>query len=126
MGKPYRVPSLPAHGKEQHQILRLMHVRAGLEAPAEDVPLPEEWLPREDGDATADLLFVADFSSQFAKVLKVKPPTYQDLVGLLESGEPGSADLAESLWDLYEGLVKLVLQVLTVFPFHPTEKKLVE
>lgn len=85
-------------------------VSAGTEPPPADVPLPLEWLSPEDSAATSGLLYVADLVSVFAKVLKVKPAAYQDLLGLV-GDEPASQTATEALWELYQGLLRLTLSV---------------
>lgn len=84
----------------------------GEAAPAADVPLPSEWLSEEDSFATAGLLYAADLAAQFSKVLKVKSPSYQDMISLLEGGtSPGGKEPAGSLWELYEGLLRFNIKV---------------
>ena len=67
----------------------------------------------EDSEATSGLVFVADFLSQFSKVLKISElPQYETLLALLEPTDAkGRESQVESLAEVYERLLEVLLQV---------------
>ena len=88
---------------------------AGLPLPAEDVPLPAEWLSKQDSAATSGLLYVTDLLAQFPKVLKVSSVPHKEMLALLEGcAARGSEQPADSLWELYQDLLTLALQVRVI------------
>jgi hypothetical protein len=62
-------------------------------------------------EAMSCTMFVADFASQFSKTLALKPVTYQELNAAINA--EGLLDGRDVLWDLYEGLMRFLLNVRT-------------
>lgn len=58
-------------------------------------------------------MFVADFATQFQKTLGVKPVLYQELNAAVNAA--GVLDGRDVLWDLYEGLMRFLLNVRPPF-----------
>jgi hypothetical protein len=83
---------------------------AGGEPPAEDVPTAAiETVDEETSEALSCTMFVADFTTQFSKALGVKPVMYQELNAAICA--PRVLDGRDVLWDLYEGLMRFLLNV---------------
>ena len=84
--------------------------------PAEDLPLPSEWLSEQDSAATSGLLYVVDLLAQFPQVFKVRSVPRKEMLALLEGAcsARGNERPADSLWDLYHDLLTLALQVRVV------------
>ena len=83
--------------------------------PAEDVPLPSEWLSKQDSAATSGLLYIMDLLAHFPKVLKVRSVPHKEMLALLEGCTArGSEQPANSLWELYQDLLTLALQVRVI------------
>lgn len=82
--------------------------------PAEDIPLPADWLSEEDSAATAGVLFAADTIAQFAKLLKLKAVPFQSLLHFL-GGSATQEEPSDAVWDIYQGLLSTVVQVRPLF-----------
>lgn len=60
-------------------------------------------------EAVSRTMFVADFATQFGELLAVRPVGYQELQAVVSA--EGSSDAREPLWELYEGLMRFLLNV---------------
>ena len=60
-----------------------------------DVPIPPLH-PVKQSDHVASILYIADFLTQFSKVLAIKPVTFQDLCACLHPGTSPNALLAST------------------------------
>ena len=78
--------------------------------PAEDVPTGDI-VPMDEtaSEALSRTMFVADFASQFCELLGVRPVGFQELQAAIVGN--GSAATREPLWELYEGLMRFLLNV---------------
>ncbi len=78
--------------------------------PAEDVPTAGiEPMDEVTSEALSRTMFVADFATQFAHWLGVRPVGYRELAAAIEA--PGTGAIREPLWELYEGLMRFLLNV---------------
>ena len=76
--------------------------------PADDVPSVEP-LDERTSASISCTMFVADFASHFARQLGTSPVSYASLVAAASA--QGVLPGREPLWDLYEGLMRFVLNV---------------
>ena len=84
----------------------------------EDAPLAAiEMMGSEASDALTCTMFVADFSSQFAMTLGLQPVSYRQLHAALTA--EGVLSSREALWDLYESLMRFLLNVRPLLPCSP-------
>ncbi|BDA46316.1 probable Bromodomain adjacent to zinc finger domain protein 1A at N-terminal half [Coccomyxa sp. Obi] len=102
----------PIDDTELLQELREKAYAEGGEMPAEDVPTAEiEPMDEMTSEALSRTMFVADFATQFAHWLGVRPVGYRELAAAIEA--PGTGAIREPLWQLYEGLMRFLLNNTT-------------
>lgn len=81
---------------------------SGADPPPEDVPCVPT-LDDPSSTAISCAMFVADFASHFSIQLGVRPVSFAQLAPAIAA--QGELTGREPLWDLYEGLMRFVLNV---------------